>query len=64
LRIEGGHGVIDVVVMGADVESGHIPQQAVDAGRWQSARPLGRYALMGATVTPAFTFEGFELRRP
>lgn len=64
LRIEHGDGAIDVVVMGAAVETGHIPQYAVDAGRWQSARPLGRYALVGATVTPAFTFEGFELRRP
>jgi hypothetical protein len=35
----------------------------VDAGVWQSARPLGRYALVGATVTPAFSFEGFELRQ-
>ena len=39
------------------------PQVVVDAGVWQSARPLGRYALVGATVTPAFTFEGFELRQ-
>jgi predicted cupin superfamily sugar epimerase len=23
---------------------------------------LGRYSLVGATVTPAFTFDGFELR--
>ena len=34
----------------------------VEAGVWQSARPLGGYSLVGATVTPAFTFEGFELR--
>ena len=41
---------------------GQSPQAVVEAGVWQSARPLGRYTLVGATVTPAFTFEGFELR--
>jgi predicted cupin superfamily sugar epimerase len=49
-------------VLGADVASGQAPQLVVDAGVWQWARPLGRYALVGATVTPAFTFDGFELR--
>ena len=55
-------GSSDVHVMGHDVEAGHEPQVVVPAGVWQSARPLGRYTLVGATVTPAFTFEGFELR--
>ena len=45
-----------------DVASGHEPQVVVDAGVWQSARSLGRYTLVGATVTPAFSFDGFELR--
>ena len=49
-------------VLGPDVATGHVPQVVVDAGVWQWARPLGRYALVGATVTPAFTFDGFELR--
>ena len=49
-------------VLGPDVATGHAPQVVVDAGVWQWARPLGRYALVGATVTPAFTFDGFELR--
>ena len=55
-------GARDVQVVGADVRAGQRPQLVVEAGVWQSARPLGRYALVGATVTPAFTFEGFELR--
>jgi uncharacterized protein len=49
-------------VVGSDVASGQVPQLVVESGVWQSARPLGRYSLVGATVTPAFTFEGFELR--
>jgi predicted cupin superfamily sugar epimerase len=62
LTLEAADGTTDVVVMGPEVEAGHVVQQVVDAGVWQSARPLGRYSLMGATVTPAFTFDGFELR--
>jgi uncharacterized protein len=57
----GGRRAVDV--MGNDVSAGHVPQLVVAPGVWQSARPIGRYALVGATVVPAFTFEGFELRR-
>ena len=53
----------DVQLLGPDVAAGQAPQVVVAAGVWQSARPLGRFALVGATVTPAFSFEGFELRR-
>ena len=63
LRREWTDGRSDVQVLGPDVMSGQSPQVVVDAGVWQSARPLGRYALVGATVTPAFVFEGFELRQ-
>ena len=52
-----------VQVLGPDVAAGHSPQVVVDAGVWQSARSLGRYSLVGAPVTPAFTFEGFEFVR-
>ena len=64
LRREWPDGRCDVCVVGPDVAAGHVPQLVVEAGVWQSARPLGRFALVGATVTPAFLFEGFELRRP
>ncbi len=63
LSCEWPDGRRNVRVLGPDVESGQAPQIVVDTGVWQSARPLGRYALVGATVTPAFTFEGFELRQ-
>jgi uncharacterized protein len=62
LSLEWQDGRRAVHVVGPDVASGHAPQVVVEAGVWQSARPLGRYSLVGATVTPAFTFEGFELR--
>ena len=62
LRCEWPDGRTDLHVMGPDVARGQEPQVVVPAGIWQSARPLGAYALMGSTVCPAFTFEGFELR--
>lgn len=49
------------VVLGTDVASGQVPQAVVPAGAWQAARPLGRFTLVGCTVSPAFRFEGFEL---
>jgi predicted cupin superfamily sugar epimerase len=62
LTREWQNGKREVVVVGPDVSAGHVPQVVVGPGVWQSARPLGRYALLGATVVPGFTFEGFELR--
>lgn len=37
------------------------PLAVVPAGRWQAARPLGDYALVGCTVAPGFDFRGFAL---
>ena len=51
-------------VLGTDLEAGHRPQVIVPAGHWQSARPLGAWTLVGCTVSPAFTFDGFELAPP
>jgi len=62
LHREPPSGDPDVTILGRDVMDGQQPQAVVEPGVWQWARPLGRYALVGATVTPAFTFEGFELR--
>lgn len=42
-------------------ESGQEPQAVVPARHWQSARPLGSWTLIGCTVAPAFSFDGFEL---
>jgi predicted cupin superfamily sugar epimerase len=33
----------------------------VPAGAWQAARSFGAWTLVGCTVAPAFTFDGFEL---
>ena len=60
LQIE-GH---EPAVLGSAVTAGQRPQLIVPAGAWQSARSLGDYTLVGCTVSPAFTFDGFELAPP
>ena len=50
-----------VVVLGAALDGEAEPQAVVPARAWQAARPLGGWALVGCTVSPAFDFSGFEL---
>lgn len=64
LRVAGDRGDVRTVVLGPDVEAGQRPQAVVGQRAWQTARSLGAYTLVGATVSPAFTFEGFELAPP
>lgn len=42
---------------------GSGPVAVVPAGHWQAARPLGEYALIGATVGPGFDFADFAFLR-
>jgi predicted cupin superfamily sugar epimerase len=51
-------------LLGANLAKGERPQVIVPKHVWQSAKPLGAYTLVGCTVAPAFTFEGFEMAPP
>ena len=50
--------------LGADMTAGQLPQVIVPEGHWQAARSLGKWTLVGCTVSPGFQFEGFELASP
>ncbi len=50
--------------LGPDVAAGQRPQVVVPAGVWQSAVPMGAWALAGCTVAPAFEFARFALAPP
>ncbi len=50
--------------LGPALGKGEHPQIVVPKNVWQSARPLGAYTLVGCTVAPGFTFEGFEMAPP
>ncbi len=57
-------GVTTVKTLGPNLTAGEHPQIVVPKHAWQSAHSLGRYTLVGCTVAPAFTFEGFEMAPP
>lgn len=52
---------VERLLLGDDILAGDRPQVVVPAGAWQSAQSLGAWTLVGCTVSPAFTFDGFEL---
>lgn len=61
-----GSGNCAEVLLGSNFLVGHTPQFLVNAGHWQGSRlaPDGRWALMGTTVAPGFTFADCELATP
>jgi predicted cupin superfamily sugar epimerase len=50
--------------LGPDLAKGQLPQFVVPAGWWQTATSLGAWTLVGCTVAPGFTFDGFEMAPP
>lgn len=50
--------------LGSDLANGERPQGVVPAGAWQAAEALGRWTLVGCTVSPGFEFSTFELAPP
>jgi uncharacterized protein len=53
------------VVLGPDVTGDHLVQVPVPQGTWMGGRlaPGGRFALVGCTMAPGFTEDGFEAGR-
>lgn len=64
LAVSAGDRSPTTLLLGPDLDAGERPQAVVPAGAWQSAEPAGAWALMGCTVSPGFTFEGFEMAPP
>jgi uncharacterized protein len=64
LAVQAGDDPTATIVLGPDVAAGQVPQGIVPAGAWQAADPTGAWALVGCTVTPGFTFAGFEMAPP
>ena len=51
-----------MITLGTDIEVGMRPQVMVPGGVWQGSRvvPGGRYALLGATMSPGFDFADYQ----
>ncbi len=59
------HGGPETIVrLGTSLAISERPQAVVPADHWQRARSLGPWTLVGCTVAPGFTFDGFELAAP
>lgn len=56
-------GRIEKPILGPDIANGQRPQLAVAAGVWQGSATTGGFSLVGATMAPGFTEDGFELGR-
>lgn len=54
-------GAQQTLRLGPAVLDGERPQGVVPCGHWQQARSLGAWTLVGCTVAPGFTFDGFEM---
>ncbi len=51
-------------LLGPEVLSGQRPQIVVPPGWWQCATSMGAFTLVGCTVAPGFSFDGFEMAPP
>lgn len=56
-------GTSEIVRLGHDILAGERPQVVIEGGVWQGSRvcPGGKFALMGATMAPGFSFGDFGL---
>jgi len=57
-------GPVVETVLGREVLAGQQVQVIVPVQHWQAARSTGDWTLVGCTVSPAFSFEGFHLAAP
>lgn len=51
-------------ILGPALAQGQRPQVIVPENWWQTAASLGRFTLVSCTVSPGFTFDGFEMAPP
>ena len=49
------------LTLGPSLVEGQRPQAVVPFNHWQQARSRGAWTLVGCTVAPGFTFDGFEI---
>jgi len=54
-------GDYSTVVVGRELDEGHVPQYVVPGGYWFGATVEKEYSLVGCTVSPGFDFLDFEL---
>ena len=51
----------EIIQLGGAIHADEVPQVIVPARAWQAAESTGEWTLVGCTVAPGFSFDGFEL---
>jgi predicted cupin superfamily sugar epimerase len=51
----------EIIRLGSDIGADETPQFTIPARAWQAAESTGDWSLVGCTVAPGFSFDGFEL---
>ncbi|MDB5413383.1 MAG: cupin [Rubritepida sp.] len=64
LRLCPKGGDVQEQFLGPDLAAAQQPFAMVPRGWWQAAAPVEGWVLCGCTVSPAFSFEGFEMAPP
>ncbi len=54
-------GQVERPILGSDLRIGQRPSLAVPPGVWQGSRTTGEWSLVGATMSPGFKDDMFEL---
>lgn len=54
----------ETVCLGPDLAAGQRPQAVAPRGWWQAAAATDGWTLVGCTVSPGFSFAGFEMAPP
>lgn len=60
----GDDGPKTETLLGPNLATGQRPQVVVPEDAWQAARTTGEWTLVGCTVSPGFSFDGFTLAAP
>jgi predicted cupin superfamily sugar epimerase len=53
--------VLERRTLGGDILAGERPQVVVGEWQWQRAKSLGNWTLVGTTMAPGFSEDGFEM---
>ena len=54
-------GLVTRPTLGDDLEDGQRPCVVIPPGDWMAAETMGEWSLVGTTMAPGYTQEGFDL---
>ena len=61
LKYSNDGGLQKKIILGPNKNGDQFFQMVIPKGVWQSAKSLGEWSLVSCVVSPAFSFDGFEI---